>query len=115
MEQGVANVRKYKRNASHNFWNLLCEGLEARGYKQQNESNPCVLLGKDSIILTYIDDCILIHKRGSSSANDLIKALREGHENFDFTNDGSLEKYLGVDVKRHKDGCIELMQTDLIQ
>ena len=103
------------KNASHNFWNLLREGLEARGYKQQSESDPCVFLGKDSIILTYVDDCIVIHKRGSSAADDLIKALREGDENFDFTDDGSLEKYLGVDVKRHKDGRIELTQTHLIQ
>jgi hypothetical protein len=103
------------KNASHNFWNLLREGLEARGYKQQSESDPCVFLGKDSIVLTYVDDCIVIHKRGSSAADDLIQALKEGHENFDFTDDGSLETYLGVDVKRHKDGRIELTQTHLIQ
>jgi hypothetical protein len=103
------------KNASHNFWNLLREGLEARGYKQQSESDPCVFLGKESIILTYVDDIIVISKRGSTAADDLIKALREGHENFDFTDDGDLEKYLGVDVKRHKDGRIELTQTHLIQ
>jgi hypothetical protein len=103
------------KNASHNFWNLLREGLEARGYKQQSESDPCVFLGKESIILTYVDDIIVINRRGSTAADDLIKALREGHENFDFTDDGNLEKYLGVDVKRHKDGRIELTQTHLIQ
>ena len=103
------------KNASHNFWNLLREGLEARGYKQQSESDPCVFLGKESIILTYVDDIIVINKRGSTAADDLIKALREGHENFDFTDDGNLEKYLGVDVKRHKDGRIELTQKHLIQ
>ena len=103
------------KNASHNFWMLLKSGLEARGYEKQSNADSCVFIGKDSIVLVYVDDCIVISKRGSTSADDLIKALKEGHENFDFTDDGDLDKYLGVDVKRHKDGRIELTQTHLIQ
>ena len=41
--------------------------------------------------------------------------MKEGHEKFDFTDDGNLEKYLGVDAKRHTDGRIQLTQTHLIQ
>ena len=103
------------KNASHNFWMLLKSGLEARGYEKQSNADSCVFIGKDSIILVYVDDCIVISKRGSSAADNLIKSLKEGHENFDFTDDGDLDKYLGVDVKRHKDGSIELTQTHLIQ
>ena len=90
-------------------------GLEAQGYEKQSNSDSCVFLGKDSIVLVYVDDCIVIHKRGSSAADDLIEALKQGDENFDFTDDGNLDKYLGVDVKRHKDGRIELTQSHLIQ
>jgi hypothetical protein len=103
------------KNASHNFWNLLKAGLEARGYERQSNADSCVFLGRDSIVLVYVDDCIVLHKRGSDAADRLIKSLKEGHENFDFTDDGDLDKYLGVDVKRHKDGRIELTQTHLIQ
>lgn len=102
------------KNASHNFWNLLKDGLQARGYQQQSESDPCVFIGKDCVILTYVDDCILLQRKGSSAVDDLIQSLREGHENFDFTDDGTLERYLGVDVKRHSDGRIELMQKHLM-
>ena len=103
------------KNASHNFWKLLKSGLEARGYEKQSNADSCVFLGKDSIVLVYVDDCIVLHKRGSNAADRLIKSLHEGPENFDFTDDGDLDKYLGVDVKRHDDGRIELTQTHLIQ
>ena len=48
------------KNASHNFWNLLRNGLEARGYEKQSNSDSCVFLGKDSIVLVYVDDCMII-------------------------------------------------------
>jgi hypothetical protein len=103
------------KNASHNFWMLLKSGLEARGYERQSNADSCVFIGKDSIVLVYVDDCIVISKRGSKAADALIKSLKEGNENFDFTDDGDLDKYLGVDVKKHKDGSIELTQTHLIR
>ena len=103
------------KNASHNFWNLLKSGLEARGYEKQSNSDACVFLGKDSIVLVYVDDCIVINRKGSTAADDLIKPLKEGIKNFDFTDDGDLDTYLGVDVKRHKNGNIELTQKHLIK
>jgi hypothetical protein len=102
------------KDASHTFWLLLKEGLEARGYTTQSCTDSCVFYGKDSIVLVYVDDMIIFSKKGSNSADLLIEALAEGHENFSFTDDGDLDKYLGVDVKRHNDGRIELTQTHLI-
>jgi hypothetical protein len=103
------------KNASLNFFNFLKDGLEARGYEKQSASDSCVFLGKNSIVLVYVDDCIIVQKKGATCADDLIKELQEGPEKFSFTDDGDLEKYLGVDVKRHKDGRIELTQRHLIQ
>lgn len=103
------------KNASLNFFNLLKEGLELRGYDKQSASDACVFLGKSSIILVYVDDCIIFQQRGSSDADNLIRRLQEGEEKFVFTDDGNLEQYLGVDVKRKKNGSIELTQPHLIQ
>jgi hypothetical protein len=75
------------KDAAHNFWNLLRDGLNARGYEQQSESDPCVFLGKECVILSYVDDCILIQRCGSTAVDDLIKSLQNGPENFDFTDD----------------------------
>ena len=94
------------KNASLNFYNFLKAGLEARGYERQSVADSCVFLGKESIVLVYVDDCIILQKKGSSAADDLIQTLQEGEEKFSFTDDGDLQKYLGVDVKRHKNGQI---------
>ena len=74
-----------------------------------------MFLGKESIVLLYIDDCIIINRCDFKVPDNLIKSLKECHEKFDFTDDGNLEKYLGVDAKRHTDGRIQLTQTHLIQ
>ena len=102
------------KDVGHKFWNLLRDGLRARGYDQQSETDPCVFIGKECVILTYVDDCIMIQRRGSSAADDLIASLKDGPEKFEFTDDGNLEKYLGVDVHWRKDGKIELTQPHLI-
>ena len=98
------------KNVSHNFWNLLKDGLEARGHERQSNTDLCVFLGKESIVLVYSDDYIIINMRDSKAADNLIKVLKEGYENFDFIDDENLEKYLEVDVKRHTYGRIELTQ-----
>jgi histone deacetylase 1/2 len=103
------------KDASRTFWNMLSDGLTARGYAKQSAVDSYVFIGEDSILLCYVDDCIIIQRKGSSATDDLIKALQEGREKFTFTDDGDLNKYLGVDVKRHKDGSIELTQSHLIQ
>jgi hypothetical protein len=103
------------KDASRTFWMMLRDGLEARGYSKQSAVDSCVFIGKDSILLVYVDDCIILQKRGSTATDDLIQSLQEGKEKFSFTDDGGLDKYLGVDVKRHKNGSIELTQTHLMQ
>ena len=73
--------------------------LEAGGCEKQSNADSCVFLGKDLIVLVYVDDCMLLHKCKSNAADRLIKSLKEGHEIFNFTDNGDLDKYLGVDVK----------------
>jgi hypothetical protein len=94
---------------------MLKEGLEARGYEKQSSSDSCIFFGIDSIVLVYVDNLIVLQKKGSSATDELIQQLQEGNEAFDFTDDGDLEKYLGIDVKLHKNGSVELTQPHLIE
>ena len=82
------------KNASHNFWNLLKDRLEARKYERQSNAHSCIFLGKESIVLVHIDDCIIINRRGSNVTDNLIKSLKEGHENFYFIDGGNFENIL---------------------
>ena len=48
--------------ASENWFDLIKNGLERRGY-HQSQVYPCVFYRKDSVILTYVDYCVIVsHK-----------------------------------------------------
>ena len=76
-------------------------------------SDPCVFIRENMIILTFVDDCILISKDGAV-IKEFIHSLNNGPENFDFTDEGTLSAYLGVDISRLPDGGFTLSQPFLI-
>ena len=92
--------------SSHNWWNLLKSSLEKRGYDNKSATNPCVFIGKESVVLVYVDDCIIFSRKNSGISDKLIASLKDGKENFEFTDEGNLKSYLGVDITKRKDGSI---------
>ena len=64
------------------------------------------------IILVYVDDCIIFAKK-KSQIDDFLESLKNGPEKFDFTDEGSISNYLGVEILKREDG-IELHQPHLI-
>ena len=50
---------------------------------------------KGMIILTYVDDCILIANK-KETLDQFIHSLANCIEKFEFTDEGAIEKYLGV-------------------
>ena len=102
------------KQAAFNWFQLLKKGLEERGYKHQSNTDKCVFLGKNSIVLVYVDDCIIINKKGSGVATRLINSLQDGNEHFKLTDEGNLDRYLGVEIKKREDGKVELTQPRLI-
>ena len=53
----------------------------------------------DIIVLVYVDDCIIL-SRDKKSIESFITILTNGPEKFAFTDEGSMDKYLGVDIER---------------
>ena len=82
------------KQASANWYEMLAKGLKDRNF-EPSKVDPCVFIGKDSIILCYVDDCIVISRR-AGSIDKFIKSLKDGPEQFEFTEEGSLASYLGV-------------------
>ena len=54
------------------------------------------------IILVYVDDCILISKEDLVIQN-FIRSLKAGTEDFVFTEEGTMNSYLGVDISSFPD------------
>ena len=58
---------------------------------------------------------MIFEKKGSKAAEKLIHDLQNGPENFDFTDEGDITKYLRVDTQRHENGVYKLTEVHLIQ
>jgi hypothetical protein len=68
------------KQAAYNWFAKLSNGLQDRGFVQSN-IDPCIFFGHKCIILTYVDDCIIIgdmHNRITA----LIQSLHKGEESF---------------------------------
>eukprot|EP00804_Cyclotella_cryptica_P006343 CCRYP_010172-RB/>CCRYP_010172-RB protein AED:0.32 eAED:0.32 QI:0/-1/0/1/-1/0/1/0/373 len=101
------------KQASSNWYACSKQGLEDHGFKE-SQSDPCVFIRKDMIILVYVDDCILVSP-SSALIKAFIESLANGPEEFAFTDEGSMDKYLGVDIQKLGDGNFVLCQPFLIQ
>jgi hypothetical protein len=100
------------KQASSNWYSYLKKGLEDRGFKE-SQSDPCVFIRKDMIILVYVDDCVLVSK-SSDVIKSFIDSLTNGPEQFVFTDEGSMDKYLGVDIQKLDNNEFVLRQPFLI-
>ena len=67
------------------------------------------------IVLVYVDDCIILG-RDNISIDRFIQTLTQGPEKFAFTDEGSIDKYLGVNIERLPDNNgFTVSQPHLIQ
>jgi hypothetical protein len=99
------------KQAGHNWHVKLKDGLLDLGFKPCL-TDPCVFTKRDLIVLVFVDDC-LIFSRDKAKVDGFIDQLRA--KNFDLTDEGDIQQYLGIDVKHRDDGTIELRQPFLIE
>jgi len=62
-------------------------------------------------MLAYVDDCIIL-ARSNATIDAIIKTLMDDYE---LTDEGKLDKYLGIEITDNKDGSFEMSQPYLIQ
>ena len=60
-------------------------------------TNNCIFASKNLILIIYIDD-ILIFSKKKIWIDLFVKSLVEGKEKFELTNEGNIDKYLGIDI-----------------
>ncbi len=101
------------KQAGYNWFAKLSNGLEDRGFFPSS-IDPCVFFGHRCIVLTYVDDCIIV---GDSmhQIDALIQLLHGGDEHFVLQDKGSIDKYLGVNIKKIDANSFELAQPFLIE
>ena len=73
-----------------------------------------MFIRENVIVLLYVEDCLII-SRDKDKINQLIEKLKN-KEKLDITDEGDVEKYLGVEIERNKeDKSLTFKQTFLIQ
>ena len=68
----------------------------------------CIYYTKQAIAIIYVNDVIIIGK-DEKITNVIVESLVNGEENFDLTDKGSLDKYLGIEIKDVGNNVYELM------
>ena len=89
------------KQAGNNWFVKLCNGLLDCGFTQSN-IDACVFFEKECIMLTYVDDCIIVAD-SMDHIEQLITSLHNCTENFILQDKGSIDKYLGVNIEQLDD------------
>jgi hypothetical protein len=112
-------VLKLKKNlyglkqASFNWFDKLKTGLMDRDFKPST-ADPCLYYKKGMIVLTYVDDCIIVGNK-MKEIDDFVKSMQNGSENFILTDEGDIDKFLGIEIKQLDDKRFEMAQPFLIE
>ena len=98
------------KDAGKTWYDHLTKGLLKRGWKK-SEIDGCLFTKKGIILIVYVDDAILI-----SPFKTLIqKEIASIKEDYDLTDDGELQDYLGIRFDRRPDGSLKLTQPRMIE
>ena len=101
------------KQAGYNWFEKLREGLITRDFIQ-SQVDKCVFFRKDCIVLTYVDDCIILGKT-MTDVDEVISSLHVGPEKFQLTDQGSIDKYLGLMFTDIDCNTFEMSQPFLVR
>jgi hypothetical protein len=84
------------KQASLNWFKKLKQGLIVRGF-HPSAINPCLYIKKGLIIITYVDDCIIV-SNSMKDFNTFVTSMKDGPEEYLLTDEGDINKFLGIEI-----------------
>ncbi len=85
------------KQASLNWFEKLKQGLIDCGF-HPSASNPCLYFKKGMIIITYVDDCIIV-SNSMKVINTFVTSMKDGHEEYVLADEEDINKFLGIEIK----------------
>ena len=82
-----------------------------RGFRS-SAIDPCLYLKVNMILLKYVDDCIIFSPT-MESIDRLVQPMHDGPENFKLTDEGNVNKFLGIEITPIDSSSFELSQPFL--
>ncbi len=74
----------------------------------------CLYFKKGIIIITNVDDCIIVSNL-MKDINTFIKSMKDGLKGYVLTDEGDINKFLGIGIKEIAKNKFELSQPFLIE
>ena len=100
------------RQSGRNFFLHLKANLEAIGFEQQVDFDPCLFISPKVICLVYVDDTLLYARR-QEDIDEVIHLLRD-QQGMTLEAEDEVAGFLGVHIRRDEvTGQIELTQEGL--
>ncbi len=97
---------------SLNWFEKLKQGLTDHGFTP-SDIDPCLYLKNIMVLLTYVDDCVIISP-SKVSIDCLILLMQAGPQKFKLTNKGDVNKFLGIKITKLDNNSFKLSQPFLI-
>ena len=107
----ICNI--YEQKQGPKVWgDFLHQGLIKASFKQ-SQVDPCLYYHPSLIFLVYIDDCLLLSAK-DKLINQGIQDFHAAEPHFNMEDQGTVNDFLGIQVKFNKNGKIILTQPQLI-
>ena len=100
------------KQASYNWYEKLKQALVDRNFTP-SDIDPCLYIGNGMIVLTYVDDCIIIGP-SIKDIDTFVTSMMEGTENFVLTDEGDIDKFLGIEITQLSGNRFKISQPYLI-
>ena len=100
------------KQGSYNWYEKLKKSLVGRGFKPL-DIDPCLYIGNGMIILTYVDDCIIVGPL-IGNINCFVYSMKNRDENLVLTDEGDINKFLGIEITQLDDKRFKISQPYLI-
>jgi hypothetical protein len=101
------------KQASLNWSKKLKQGLIHPGF-HPSAIDPCLYFKKGMIIITYIDDCIIV-SNSMKDINTFVKSIKDGPKGYVLTDEGDINNFFGIEIKEITKNKFELSQPFLIE
>ena len=99
------------KQGSYNWYEKLNKSLVKRGFKP-SDIDLCLYIGNGMIILTYVDDCIIVGP-SMGNINCFVDSMNNKDKNFVLTNEVDINKFLGIEITQLNDKRFKISQLSV--
>ncbi len=101
------------KQTSLNWFEKLKQGIiDCRFHP--SAMNPCLYFKKGMIIITCVDDCIIVNN-SMKDINTFVKSMKDSPKRYILTDEGYINNFFGIEIKEITKNKFELSQPFLIK